>query len=232
MVTGPGSAYFTSETLEFLLDLSANNTRDWFREHKDEYEQLVLQPALEFIDAMVPVLAEISPHFRAVAKRSGGSLMRVYRDTRYTRDKTPFKTNIGIHFRHEQGRDIHSPGYYVHVDPWSVFISVGIWRPDSVSLGRIRESLDEKPQEWIAARDDPEFRSLFRLTEPALKRAPRGYGMDHPLIEDLRRKSFNAVTDLSHEDALSPEFPDLLGERFRAADPFMRFLCGALDLPV
>ena len=232
MAREPVLPLFTSETLNFLQALAANNTREWFREHKAEYEQFVFRPALEFIEAMVPVLAEISPHFRAVAKRSGGSLMRVYRDTRYTRDKTPFKTNIGIHFRHEQGRDIHSPGYYVHIDPWSVFVSAGVWRPESGTLGRIRECLDEKPEEWIAARDDPGFRSLFRLTEPALRRAPRGYSMDHPLIEDLRRKSFNAVTDLSHEDALSPEFPDLLGARFRAADPFMRFLCGALDLPV
>ncbi|RME33789.1 MAG: DUF2461 domain-containing protein [Gammaproteobacteria bacterium] len=224
--------YFTSQTLDFLRELAANNNREWFRDNRSAYERLVREPALALIEEMGPRLAGISPHFRAVARRTGGSLMRVYRDTRYTRDKTPYKTNIGIHFRHEQGRDIHSPGYYLHIDPWCVFVSVGIWRPDSRTLGRIRERLTERPDAWIGARDDPVFRRFYRLTEPALKRAPRGYRIDHPLIEDLRRKSFNAVTDLGHEDALSPEFPDILCERFHAATPFLRFLCAALDLPM
>lgn len=221
---------FTPQTLEFLRALAANNNRDWFNENKALYERHVRQPALAFIACMAPRLAQISPCFLAVAKKSGGSLMRVYRDTRFSRDKTPYKTNIGIQFRHEQGRDVHAPGYYVHIDPQSVFVGVGIWRPDSRALGRIRDRLLEAGPAWLAARDDAGFRDWFSLSGEALKRAPRGYPADHPLIEDLKRKDFIAISDLSHDQVLSPRLVDTVCERFAAADAYMRFLCQAVGV--
>ena len=223
-------ACFTTQTLDFLRALSANNNRDWFNENKPVYELDVRQPALTFIERMAPRLAEISPHFLAIAKKSGGSLMRVYRDTRFARDKTPYKTNIGIQFRHEQGRDVHAPGYYVHIDPQSVFVGVGLWRPDSQALGKIRDHLVEVGDAWIAARDDTAFQAYFNLSGEALKRAPRGYSPDHPLIEDLKRKDFIAISELSHEDVLSPDFIDAVCQRYHAADSYMRFLCKAIEV--
>jgi len=223
-------ASFTTQTLDFLRALAANNNRDWFNENKPIYELDVRQPALTFIERLAPRLAEISPHFLAVAKKSGGSLMRVYRDTRFSKDKTPYKNNIGIQFRHEQGRDVHAPGYYVHIDPQSVFVGAGLWRPDSRALGKIRDHLVEAGEAWIAARDDATFQAHFNLSGETLKRAPRGYSPDHPLIEDLKRKDFIAISELSHEDVLDPGFIDTVCQRFHAADAYMRFLCKAIDV--
>ena len=223
-------ASFTKQTLDFLRALAANNNRDWFTENKAVYELDVRQPALTFIERMAPLLADISPCFLTIARKSGGSLMRVYRDTRFSRDKTPYKTNIGIQFRHEQGRDVHAPGYYVHIDPQSVFVGVGLWRPDSQALGKIRDHLVDASPAWIAARDDATFQAYFNLSGEALKRVPRGYSPEHPLLEDLKRKDFIAISELSHEDVLSPGLIDTVCQRFQAADSYMRFLCQAIEV--
>ena len=107
---------FPPGTLRFLRELERNNDREWFAVNKPRYEALVREPALDFIATMGPKLLSISDHFVALPKKTGGSLMRVYRDTRFGKDKTPYKTNIGIQFRHEVAKDIHAPGYYLHID--------------------------------------------------------------------------------------------------------------------
>src|SRR5665811_1482075 len=104
---------------------------------RDSYEREVLEPALAFVHAFGPKLRKISPFFVASDDRVGGSLMRVYRDTRFAKDKTPYKTNVGIQFRHEQGRDVHAPGFYLHISPEECFFAVGCWHPDPDALGRI-----------------------------------------------------------------------------------------------
>ena len=124
-------AGFTPETIAFLNELSKNNNREWFKANKSRYEELVLDVALRFIQSMQDPLAEIAPNFIAQPTRVGGSLMRVYRDTRFSKNKTPYKTNVGIQFRHERAKDVHSPGYYVHIATDEVFIGVGMWRPAS-----------------------------------------------------------------------------------------------------
>ena len=105
---------FPKDLNDFFTELEVNNNRDWFADNKERYLQNVAQPALDFITAMEKPLKKISPHFTAVAKRSGGSLMRIYRDTRFSKNKTPYKNNLGIHFRHESGKDVHAPGFYFH----------------------------------------------------------------------------------------------------------------------
>ncbi|PIP02194.1 MAG: TIGR02453 family protein, partial [Zetaproteobacteria bacterium CG23_combo_of_CG06-09_8_20_14_all_54_7] len=104
------ATHFTPATMAYLETLAANNNRDWFQEHKHRYEQDVREPALAFIEAVGARLPAIAPHFTADARKMGGSLMRVYRDSRFSKDKTPYKTNIGIQFRHEAGKDVHAPG--------------------------------------------------------------------------------------------------------------------------
>ena len=141
-------ARFRPETIRFLEDLRANNNRAWFNANKSRYETDVLDVALRFIQSMHDPLAEFAPHFTAVPKRMGGSLMRVYRDTRFSKDKTPYKTNIGIQFRHEQARDVHSPGYYVHVDPDRVFLGAGMWHPDNKALKKVRDRIIAEPDRW------------------------------------------------------------------------------------
>lgn len=221
---------FNAETLAFLEELARNNNREWFKANKTRYEELVLDVALRFIQSMQDPLAEIAPNFVAQATRMGGSLMRVYRDTRFSKDKTPYKTNIGIQFRHERAKDVHSPGYYVHVARDDVFIGVGMWRPDSDSLRKIRERIAAKPEEWKRTTGDAGFRRRFSLGGEVLQRPPRGFDKDHECIEDIKRKSFIAVQNLEVEDCLGAGFQRKVEAAFKAGSPYMQFLCKSVGV--
>lgn len=222
--------YFTQATLDFLRLLSTNNNREWFQDNKQLYEEQVRTPALALIEDFAPALQLISPRFRAIPKKVGGSLMRVYRDTRFAKDKTPYKTNIGIHFRHDAGKDVHAPGYYLHIEPDKFFLGAGIWRPDSKTLGKIRDRIHDKGDQWLSARDDAGFSSTYSLNGGSLKNAPRGFARDHPQLQDLKRKDFIAICDLASDDVLSSELIEHTVERFDRATPYMQFLCKALEV--
>ena len=222
---------FEITLFQFLEELSTNNNRPWFQENKFRYEQHVLEPSLAFIRAFAPRLKKISPFFTADDRRVGGSLMRVYRDTRFGADKTPYKTNVGIQFRHEMGRDVHAPGFYVHIAPEECFLAVGMWRPDSAALKAVREAIVERPDVWKRAVRGKRFRETFELSGESLKRPPRDFPADHPLVEDLKRKSFIGIRDVTEGDVLDPEFLDDVANSFTAARPLMRFLCEALGVP-
>ncbi len=222
--------YFSKQTFSFLSALEQNNNREWFEQHQQEYEDLVRTPALDLISDMSHEMPAISRHFLAQPKKVGGSLMRVYRDTRFSKDKTPYKTNIGIQFRHELGKDVHAPGYYLHISPGECFVGVGLWHPDADALFKIRTALIEKPDAWLAARDDAAFLKHYELVGDALSNAPRGFAKDHPLVEDLKRKDFIALANLSEATIASNKLRPLLVERYRQAAPLMHFLCDALAL--
>lgn len=222
---------FSKATLNFLDDLAANNDRTWFAANKQHYESLVREPALEFIAAMAPVLDRIAPHFRAEARKVGGSLMRVFRDTRFSRDKTPYKTNIGIQFRHSLGKDVHAPGFYLHIGTDECFFGAGCWHPDSDALAKIRDLIAAEPDRWFSARNDQRFALNWELVGDQLLRPPRGYAVDHVAIDDLKRKDFIGFAPLSFAAATSSGLPKLAGERFAAAAPLMGFLCEALGAP-
>jgi uncharacterized protein (TIGR02453 family) len=221
---------FGRETLRFLTELEAHNERAWFEANKQRYESGVVEPALAFISVMVPLLARISTHFLAVPKRTGGSLMRIYRDTRFAYNKSPYKTNVGIQFRHELGRDVHAPGFYVHIEPDGCFLGAGIWRPEPDPLRAIRTRILEQPELWHRASTDRRFTAEFSLTGDRLERPPRGFSSTAPHIDDLKRRDFTAVSRLNHGDVLGRDFPDVVAARFKAAAPLMGFLCGALGL--
>lgn len=224
-------ATFTPESVKFLNELKVNNNRDWFNANKARYEEAVLDVALQFIQSMQDPLADFAPHFTAIPKRMGGSLMRVYRDTRFSKNKTPYKTNIGIQFRHEQARDVHAPGYYVHIDPDQVFLGAGMWRPASDALRGIRERIAARPAEWVRIRDDRGFKRHFRLGGERLSRPPRGFDKEHPEIEDIKRKDFIAVKDLTLDDATHPRFQQKVETAFKSASAYMEFLCKAVNVP-
>lgn len=224
-------ASFDPATLMFLAELAANNNREWFNENKSRYEEQVLDVALRFIQSMQDPLQEIAPHFVALPTRVGGSLMRVYRDTRFSKNKLPYKTNIGIQFRHEQAKDVHSPGYYVHIAPGEVFLGAGMWRPDPDSLRKIRERIAAKPAEWRRAVGDKAFKRQFEIGGESLTRPPRGFDKDHECIEDIKRKSFIAVRNLPAESPLGKGFQRMVESSFRNAEPLMRFLCKAVGVP-
>ena len=215
---------FGTELFKFLGDLKVNNDRDWFSANKDRYEAHVRGPALDFVADFAPHLERISPHFVADPRPSGGSLFRIHRDTRFSKDKSPYKPYTGIQFRHERAKDAHTPGFYLHLQPRSVFAGVGIWHPDPPTLARIREAIVKDPSTWKRA-----TRGLT-LTGDSLKRAPAGFDSEHPLIEDLRRKDFIAMVELTQGDVCSRGFLERFARTCEEGFPLVRFVCGALDL--
>jgi uncharacterized protein (TIGR02453 family) len=222
---------FEPSLFVFLDQLADHNNRPWFQANKERYERDVLVPSLAFIRAFAPRLKKISPYFVAGDRRVGGSLMRVHRDTRFGGDKTPYKTNVGIQFRHEIGRDVHAPGFYVHLAPRECFLAMGVWRPEVEPLRAIREAIVEWPGRWRRARDDKRFAAKFALDGDSLKRPPRDFPADHPLVEDLKRTDFVGLCDLRQRDVLSPGFLARVADLFATSRPFMRFLCDALRAP-
>ncbi len=223
--------YFSRASLAFLTQLRCHNERAWFQANKAEYETRVRQPALDLIASFAPRLAEFAPRFTAIPKKVGGSLMRPYRDTRFAKDKTPIKTNVGIQFRHDLGKDVHAPGYYLHIEPGGCFLGVGTWRPEPRALAAIREAIDQAPIRWLAARDDGEFCRRFGLQGDSLVRPPKGYDKDHPMLEDLKRKEFIGMMPLQDDEVLGEALLERMEAAFRGADPFMRFLCQAMRVP-
>ncbi len=222
---------FTQATFTFLTELAENNNKAWFEAHKQRYEDVVREPALDFIEAMQAPLQRCAPQFRAEAKKMGGSLMRVFRDTRFARDKTPYKTNIGIQFRHALGKDVHAPGFYLHIAVDECFLGVGCWHPESDALGKIRDLIAAQPERWCGVRDDASFAANWTLAGDSLTRPPRGYAADHPSIADLKRKDFIALAHLSRKQVTSADLLNLCEQRYSAAVPFMQFLCTALEVP-
>lgn len=223
--------YFSSETFAFLRELAANNDREWFQANKPRYEAHVKDPAIRFIKEFGEHLKGISWHFVADPRPVGGSLFRIYRDTRFSRDKSPYKTHTGIQFRHVRGKDVHAPGFYLHLEPRNVFAGIGMWHPDAAALARIRDAICDAPPSWKRVVKARLFRSVYKMDGESLIRAPKGYDPDHPLIEDLKRKDFVAVTNLTQKSVTSPDFPKELARIFKAGGPFVKFLCEAVGLP-
>lgn len=224
-------APFSPELFSFLRELREHNDRDWFKANKRRYEEVVQEPVLQFVADFAPHLEKISRHMVANPAPVGGSVFRIYRDTRFSRDKSPYKTHTGLHFRHEQSRSAHSPVFYLHLEPGNVFAATGVWRPDAPTLGRIREGIVAEPQRWRRATREKAFAERFQLRGESLTRAPAGYDPDDPLIEDLKRKDFVAVATLNERAACSPGFLEEFASTSRASAPYLRFLCDALGLP-
>ena len=224
-------ASFGPGLFSFLTDLRANNNRDWFAANKDRYEEQLLEPALAFINAFAPRLEKISAHFGADARPSGGSLFRIYRDTRFSKDKSPYKTNLGIHFRHERAKDAHAPGYYLHFGPDEVFAGGGIWHPATEAATAIREGIVADPGRWRRATRTGAFAKELSLGGDCLKRVPSWADPDHPFADDLKRKDFFGSTRLSENDVIAPGFLHEYARICQAAAPLMQLLCNALTLP-
>lgn len=222
---------FPAESQEFLKQLKANNNREWFAEHKSRYEALIMQPALAFVAAMEKPLKKVSPFFTAVPKRSGGSIMRVYRDIRFSKDKSPFKSFVGIHFRHAAGKDAHAPGFYFHIDIDEVFLGAGIWRPEPAVLDQIRFAIDDDQKRWSKIVDNKKLNQNFRFDGESLKRPPKNYDATHPLIDDLKRRDHFLLATVQQGEFTSPRVIDYVAEKFRQTLPYMRFLCDAIRVP-
>ncbi|MDJ0790564.1 MAG: TIGR02453 family protein [Acidimicrobiia bacterium] len=229
----PRQSYFSPQVFTFLKEVAANNNKEWWDANKDRYITLIREPAKEFIEDFGPRLQAISEHFVADTRTNGGSLMRPYRDTRFSKDKTPYKTNVGIQFRHEMGKDVHAPGFYVHIAPSDCWAGVGMWHPEPKVARVIRDNIHERPDEWKKATKSKAFTDAWTM-EPAedevLKRVPKEYGEDNPYPDDLRLKSFTAGHGMTQKAVTSPDFDETLAAAYKKASAFTGFLCTSMGL--
>ena len=218
-------AYFKPEVFQFLWQLKRNNKRDWFLKNKERYEEVARQPCLRFITDLQFRMRDISPWIKVDPKPNGGSMMRIYRDIRFSRNKSPYKTNLGMHFSHAGSKeDIHGAGFYLHIAPGECFLAGGSWHPDRRSLAKIRDAIAWKSDEWKKATRNLE------LGGEVLRRPPRGYRGDHAMIEDLKRKDFIASVDFSEKQVCSEKFMTEMLAGCRRLSPLTGFLCRAVGL--
>ncbi len=181
---------------------------------------------LVFIADLGPRLKAISPCFLADPRPVGGSMFRIYRDTRFSADKAPYKTHAAAHFPHrDAGKDVHAPGFYLHLEPGSSFAGGGLWRPDAAALKRVRDAIVARPAAWRAAR-----RRVGEIEGDRLARVPRGYDADHPLAEDLMLKDFYASVAFTDGEVVAPGFAARCARAFRAVTPLVEFLTRAVGL--
>ena len=221
------NTYFSPEVFTFFRQLAQNNNREWFAKNKLRYEQRVRDPILRFISDFGPRLTKISPHLLADARPSGGSLFRIYRDTRFARDKSPYKIHLGAHFFHESAKKAPSvPGFYLHIQPGESFAAAGIWHPDPAALGRVRDAIASDSKEWKVVR-----RSKLPIEGGSLKRPPKGYPADHPFIDDLKRTDFVTSVRLSERELCSATFLADFTAACRTMSPLVKFVTQAQGLP-
>jgi uncharacterized protein (TIGR02453 family) len=220
----PDSAFFQPELFDFLRQLKRHNNREWFTKNKPRYQSLAVSPALQFITSFAPHLAKLSPHFVADARPTRGSLFRIYRDTRFSSDKIPYKTNIGIHFRHDSGKDVHSPAFYLQLEPENCFVAAGVWHPDTPALTKIRTAIVAQPAQWKKV-----IRKL-ELEGETLTRPPKGFPSTHEFIVDLKRKDFVTSVALTDEQVCAPNFIREFAATCRSMLPLVEFTSKALGL--
>jgi len=225
------SAQFTPESFRFLRELSENNDREWFLRNKRRYEAEVRDPMLALITMLGLHLRKISPYLTASAKPTGGSMLRIYRDIRFSKDKTPFKTHIAAQFFHSAGKNEPAPGFYLHIGPEESFFGAGLWRPDPETRNRVATAIVAQPENWRAAIGSKQFRSYWTVSGESMKRMPRGFDPAHEFASDLARKDFVATMKYSDQQIFDAYFSETLQKEITSAAPFMKFLTHAAGFP-
>jgi uncharacterized protein (TIGR02453 family) len=219
-------AHFDTGLFDFFRDLAKHNEKAWFEAHRDRYEDHVRGPLLRFISDLAVPLSRVSRVFVADPRPVGGSMFRIYRDTRFAKDKTPYKTHAAAQFRHRDGsRDVHAPAFYLHLAPGEVFGGGGLWHPEPEVVAKIRERIVDRPRDWSAI-----LKAGVEVEGDTLKRVPSGFDPAHPYAEHLKLKDFYAMLELSEREACSPGFLDRYVEACRHVAPLMAFSCKALGL--
>jgi uncharacterized protein (TIGR02453 family) len=219
---------FSPALFKFLGELKKHNDREWFAEHKAEYERVVQAPFLEFILRVRPPLVSISPFLVADERAHGGSLRRVYRDIRFSKNKAPFKTNAAAYFWHRAAKD-RAPGLYLHLQPGESFAAAGSWQPNPADLLAIRRAIADQPKQWhkaVAATAPAWSRSGERLSRP-----PKGFLPTHPEIEELKWKDFVVHANLSDKEVCAADFAEHFVRLCRQLGPMLGFLTRALGVP-
>ena len=214
----------TPKLFRFFAELTRHNDRAWFEDNKARYVAEVRDPLLRFVEAFGPRLAKITLHMLADPRPVGGALFRIYRDTRFSKDKSPYKTHAGMYFPLRAGKDVHTPGFYLHLEPGGCFAAAGLWHGDAAALAKVRGAIDARGKDWKRAR------GKLPLGGDALTRPPRGYDASHPFLEDIKRKDFITSTRFSDREVTSPRFLSIFSAACRRMSPLPKFLASALDL--
>jgi uncharacterized protein (TIGR02453 family) len=237
MSTNSAPATFTGfrpEAIQFLADLATNNDRAWFQPRKAEYERLLKEPMEALVAALAERFEQRGLPLLADPKRSP---FRIYRDTRFSRDKSPYKTHVAASFpwiegagrAGEPGDDgPHGNGAYFNFQPGEMYVGGGMWMPEKPRLDAFRQAVADHPNRVRAALQDPGFVAWFgdAHSHEALKRVPAGYPADHPMADLLRWKDVIFGRRLADTEVLSADLPERLTEGFAAATPVFRFLAG------
>jgi uncharacterized protein (TIGR02453 family) len=211
----------------FLRELKDDNTSEWFQANKARFEGEVREPLLAFIGAFGEPLAGISRHLEANPSRAGGSMFRINRDIRFSRDKSPYKTNVGAQFRHAScTKDVHGPAFYLHLEPGGCFAGAGMWHPEPEALKRVRDYMVGHGAAWKALRTKG-----IEVQGESLARVPQGFDPAHPLAEALKLKDFYTVTSFTERQVCAAGFLEAYAEYCRQQVPLMKFLAKALELP-
>ena len=230
------TTFFTPASLRFLRGLARHNRRDWFEAHRGDYEASILFPMRDFVEEMDVRLARLAPEMVGDPKRS---IFRIYRDVRFSKDKSPYKTHAACWFYHRDashrvGQESHGggAGFYFHVQPGGCLDAGGIWMPPREALGKLRDAMAAKPAAFTRLLSTPAVVRRFGEldTEAVLQRVPRGYAPDHPAAAWLRYQSFTMGRLLSDAQVTSSRLPALVAEDFALLLPLVRWLNTALGL--
>lgn len=215
------------ETLKFIKDVSENNNREWFAANKEVYEAAKAD-VLALVSTLIPELAKVDPLLSAEADPKK-SLLRIYRDVRFSKNKDPYKNNFGIWFS-AKSKGGNEPGYYLHIQPGKSFIAGGYWMPEAAHLKLIRQEIDYNIGDFKEIINGKDFKKNFKLgVDNALKNAPKGYDPADPNIEFLKLKSFEATTKIDDEEFLKPKLVNKLISSFKTVQPLVAFLRNAID---
>ena len=227
---------FSTATLTFLRGLKRHNERAWFEAHRAEYEAVVQQPMRQLIEELDVRLARLAPEIIGDPKRS---MFRIYRDIRFSADKSPYKTHAACWLYHRDGSRAvgreaagGGAGFYFQIAPGDSFLGGGMWMPPREALLTLRESIAEDPKQFTRiATDRRLLRRFGGLSEEAvLRRVPRGFAPDHPAARWLKFQSFVMGRALTDAQVVSARLPALLEADFRLMLPLVRWINGALGL--
>ena len=216
----------TRVTFKFLKDLASHNRRDWFKGHRKEYEA-ARQEFLGQVDVLLLDLAGFNPAFGELEPKD--CLFRINRDTRFSRSKEPYKTNLGA-FMTEQGRKVARAGYYLHVEPGKCFLAGGLYMPPAAELRLVRRAIDERGDELKKLIRRKSFKDAFgdELPGDRLKTAPRDYPATHPHIDLLRLKSYEIAMPISDKDIMAKGFDKQAHKTFKFMRDYVEWINGAL----
>jgi uncharacterized protein (TIGR02453 family) len=222
IVPSAAQPYFREEALKFLRGLKRNNRREWFEAKRDTFEKELKQPMLAVIERITDAMADFAPaHVRPAAK----SMMRIYRDTRFSADKTPYKTQVAAWWTRNGLEKTSGGGYYFHLSPTGVVVAAGIYMPAREQLLAIRTQLLEQHEELRRMLNDRKLRKVMDLDHSAsLTRPPKGFPADHPGIDLIRQLQWGVEANLPVEVAMGRNLVNEIVTRFRLASPIVDFL--------